>query len=354
MDKKGNIHPHSEEKLSIYREYLEGYLSVLANPSKQIYETINIIELFAGSGISENEKSGSAVIAAKTIRKFYQKNAGRNMKLQFFLNEKSHEKCEALNESLSEYEFANITNIPADDFVCHLFENECLSAGKIRNSRSLVFIDPYGYTQLSQKNLNKLLQKKEVEILLFMPTNSIYRFKSKEGKPARNFILEFGIQEHLINDIKDIDSFAAELTKKLKERASTPYAYNYEIVNRNATNSKFHLFFVTRNIVGARKFLEAKNKISKALESQLSFFNIDRTKREDNLRAILSQRKSNTELYAEIIQHGYLPSEINPILKEMESSKALQIQAHSERKKGCFYLAKSPIKTIYMQVRNHE
>ena len=350
MDTSNQIQLHSEEKLSVYEEYLRRYLSVLTN--QPYYQTINIIDLFAGMGVSENNKEGSALVAAKLIKDIYErKDAARKQKVKFFLNEKSLENYEKLKEALSEYDFPEITNKSANDFITALFDNGRLSPANIRNSRSLLFIDPHGYTQLSQNNLDKILQPKEIEILLFVPTNSIYRFKGTEGNPARKFVLNFGVEESILNNIKDIDSFAEELKKKLMNKASTDFVYSYKIENKNVSNSLFHLFFVTKHIKGAEKFLEAKSKIKESLQRQLTFLDPEEPKRTDSLKLVLSKETTNEDLYFEIIKAGYLAKEIKPILKEMESTGVLNIQVDFKRRKGAYYLKEKPDKTIFLRIK---
>ena len=336
------IHEHSEEKLSVYREYLDSYLSVLTN--QRHLTTINIIDLFAGLGVSKNQKKGGAMVAVEVINEHRGKNT-----VNFYLNEKDTEKYETLKENLSQYDYPVITNESADDFVKQLFETGCLSPSNIRKSRSLLFIDPYGYTQLSLENLTKILQQPEIEVLIFVPVNSIYRFKDVDSNPARCFVLDLGIEELILDDIQNMDSFVNKLTDILKEKAYTEFGYSYELKNKNAPNSLFYMFFITKHIKGAEKFLEAKNKIKKDLKNQLTLFDVEYPQRKADLQEMLINEKTNIELHATIIKKGYLAKEINPILREMEDSGSLKIQADFNRKKGSYYLNQKRDKTIHLK-----
>ena len=344
MDKENMIYEHSEEKLSVYREYLDSYLSVLTNQGH--FTTINIIDLFAGSGISENKKKGSAMVAVEVMSKHREKGT-----VNFYLNEKDTEKYKALKKNLSQYDFPVITNKSADDYVKQLFIDGCLSPYNIRESRSLLFIDPYGYTQLSIVNLAKLLQQPGVEVLIFVPVSSIYRFKDAEGNPARRFVLNLGFKKSVLKSIKDMDSFVNQLTDIFKAKADTEFCYGYDLRNKNATNSLFYMFFITKNIRGAEKFLEAKDKIKNNLKNQLTLFDVNESKRKADLQEMLINEKTNIELHAAIIKMGCLAKEINPILRKMEDSGSLKIQVDFKRKTGAYYLNNAD-KTIHLKYQS--
>lgn len=346
MDKQGKIHRHSKEKLAVYREYLLAYLLVMIHSPK--WNIITIIDLFAGMGVSKNEDTGSALIAAKVIDGF-RKNPKSGKVLQLFLNEFDPENHSKLKENLSQYDFPKITNQSANDFVGGLFAHGHLSQHKAAGSHSLLFIDPHGYTQLSPENLNKVFASAQTDIMIFVPTNAIYRFAGREGGPASRFLLDFGITE----PSHDLAEFAEKMKDKIQEKANTCFVYSYGLKNKNARNSLFHLFFVTKHILGARKFLEAKTKIKEKLRGQLALFDPDEPKKESGVRTFLSQERSNAELYVEIITMGYLPKEMTAILKSMEKSGELEVRGDN-RQKGAFYLKEKSEKTIHMRIINHE
>ena len=345
MNKEDIIHEHSEEKLSVYQEYLDSYLSVLTN--QKYFTTINVIDLFAGLGISKNQKKGSAMVAVEVIHEHRKK-----CDVNFYLNEKDAEKYKILKENLSRYDFPVITNKSADDFVKQLFEDGCLSPSNKKNSRSLLFIDPYGYTQLSIDNLTKILQQSEIEVLIFVPVYSIYRFRKAEGNPAHRFLLDLGIEESALSGIQNMDSFVNRLSHNFKEKANTEFGYSYELKNKNVANSSFHMFFITRNITGAEKFLEAKSKIKTKLKNQLTLFDVEYPQKKDDLINMLLQEKTNKELHAAIIKKGYLPREIKPILKEMERNGKLKVRADFDKRKGYYYLNQKADRTIYLKYQS--
>lgn len=323
---------------------MKNYLSVMCN--SPYWEKIIIWEPFAGAGLDENNEKGSALIAAEMVDGF-KKNNGN---VQLILNELDEEKYKRLKQAVSEYgDFVRVQNGAAENFLSQV--NKTLNVAPKR-FHNLFFIDPYGYTQYSQENLRQLLRQKNSEYLIFIPTNHIYRFKEAEDNPAGKFVSDIGV-ERLASET--IDSFANELTEKLKEKANAEFAYNYKLEDKSVPNSVFHLFFITRHVQGAVKFLQAKNKVKEELEKQstiqMELFAAEEPEMKLALRKIISPGITNRELFYEIIKKGYLHSEINPILKKLEMSGSIEVESRSKRQAGAFYLKENPDKIITIRHR---
>lgn len=324
---------HTKEKILLYKAYLNNYLAVMC---KQPYwNNIFIWEPFAGEGKLADGEKGSALCAAETIDGFRKEHSKKNIRL--LLNELDASRYQNLERLMESYTtFVKVYNHDAKDFLSKVNGFLSLHEGNIHN---LLFVDPYGYTQYTRENLTNLLKLSGVDYLIWMPTNSIYRFRRDEGGPARQFVLDLGVDKASLEDIKRVDSLAGKLVTRLKEIAGTAFGYAYKLVNKGAPNSIFHLFFITRNITGAKKFLEAKNEIKRQLQtSQLELFDVDGAQREEDVRALLHRPLRNMELYEEVIKKGHLPKEISPILKRMERDGEIQVQAGFDRRKGSFYL----------------
>lgn len=336
---------HTEEKLTVYREYLKNYLYVMCN-AKQ-YSRIFVWEPFAGGGLDEDNEAGSALIAAETIDGF--RNNYRGTDIRLFLNELDKTRYQSLKRSTSKHRgFVRVYNWEAERFLSKV-HSELKKISRNRNLHNLFFIDPYGYTQYSQENLIDLLNLNNSDYLIFIPTISIYRFKNTEDNPARKFVLDLGIQESVLNDIKNVESFAEKLKKELKEKAQVEFAYQYRLKNKEVPYSIFHLFFITKHIKGAQKFLEAKNKIIEK-QGQLIFLSLEESEIESKLQKILSKEIDNHELFKEIIKMGYLPKEVTLILKKWEDEGELRIRAEFKRKKGSYYLTNNE-KTVFIKVK---
>ena len=325
---------HTKEKIAVYKEYLIRYLSVMCN--QKHWDIIAVWEPFAGEGIYGDRKKGSAMVAAETIKQFREKEKEKGILL--FLNEQDPIKWHRLKESMEDYsDFVGIFNGDAEIFLDEI--SKFLS--KSRKTHSLIFIDPYGYTQYTKENLDSLFNLDRIDYLIFMPTSHIYRFRSIEGKAARRFALDLGVSENTLSET-GYDTFPDELLACLKKIAKSGFGYSYKLENRDAS-STHHLFFITKNITGAIKFLEAKNKIKSKLKNnlQLTLFDFDSNKIEGDLFELLREPITNTKLLEEIVKKGYLSKDITPELKKMENEEKLEVSpipSDLKRRKGSFYL----------------
>ena len=318
---------HTKEKLSVYKEYLINYLSVMCGVKH--WNAAAVWEPFAGEGVNADGERGSAMIAAEIIKDFRAKKD-----IRLFLNELNSKKYQRLKESMKPYpDFVGVFNMDAEDFLDEIIK--FLSSS--RKIHSLIFIDPYGYTQYSKENLVRLLALSRIDYLIFMPTSHIYRFLGGEDNPARQFASDLGVKLNKDN----YDTFSVELLARLKEIAKSDYGYSYKLENKEASSAHHHLFFITKNRRGAEQFLKAKNKLKAKLTQQLTIFDFDEIEMKKDLSDMLQKPITNTKLSDEMIKKGYLPKEINPLLKKMEKDGKLKIfliSPHSKRRKGSFYL----------------
>lgn len=174
--------------MSVYREYLINYLSVLTNSK---FNNISIWDIFAGKGKDDNGNEGSSIIAAKIIEDFRIKKE-KNIKL--YLNEKNQQFYKSLNSNLQNYKgFTTIYNMDGENLL-----KQINSFFKNNHSftKNLFFIDPFGYTEYSTETLKNILQLNNFEYFIFIPTNHIYRFQDAdnlENNGAENFLLNLGI-----------------------------------------------------------------------------------------------------------------------------------------------------------------
>src|SRR5689334_17754044 len=115
MDKQGIIREHSKVKLELYRLYLERYLSVLL--VTPFFDSICVHDVFAGSGISKNEEKGSSVIAAETIAQLISGQNQWNKDTFLLANDANLENFLLLQQHMSKYRFATVTNDEADTYI---------------------------------------------------------------------------------------------------------------------------------------------------------------------------------------------------------------------------------------------
>ncbi|MGA7577427.1 MAG: three-Cys-motif partner protein TcmP [Desulfobaccales bacterium] len=338
MDKKGFIQEHSKIKLELYRLYLERYLSVLLE--SRFFERIIVSDVFAGCGVSQNEQKGSALIAAETIEKIKADRNPRNKAVILNLNDVNRANFLALQKHLQNRSFVRITNQDANQYI------QSLEA--IRGSHNLFFIDPHGYTQVSIDNLKRLFSMEKSDFLIFVPIYHIYRFRPKEvdvsqTKPVADFLKALGINDDDITSADDVEKFANLIVESLRNISGTQWVYKQIIENRSY-NSQYCLFFITKNILGAEKFLEAQHKLEKEIkanEAQASFDFVSDLYRKSILHYIeYGKPYDNVGLYEIGIKSGLLPRDIKKELTKLENDGEIEIieLPTKKRKRKGFYI----------------
>lgn len=361
VDKKGHIQEHSKIKLQLYRSYLELYLSVLLVSGS--FNALNVYDLFAGRGKSADGDEGSALLAAKAITEIRKKYPTKPVLLK--LNEKRKDHLANLTDVLKPYSnFTEVTEQDADEFLT--------SWKPAYGVHNLFFIDPHGYTQVSTNNLKQLFSLQACDCLIFIPVYHIYRFlkpseedipetetdffeelgikvipaprdKEKYYKPIADFLSGLGIEKTSTEKCATVEDFFSVIVDALKKISGSEFVYS-EIIKKHGYNSKYGLFFISHSILGAEKFLEAQKKLKASTNRQVAFDFIPPSIEGGILSLLQDDREySNTELYAEGIRRGILPSEMLNLLKAAEKStpQAIEISVISgkTRNRGGFYIS---------------
>ena len=337
MDRKNIINPHSKEKLKVYEEYLKQYLPVMIN--NPFIDNIHIIEPFAGKGMDDKGNPGSALLAKNIIFSFKENKNYKKIKL--YLNDKKEEHYKSLCENVNSGDFqAEISNKDADLFIRDILKD----LKNVRNkTHSFIFIDPYGYTQIKNSTYDLLFSFFGIDVLIFIPTSFIYRFltsdeSSSEYKPIANFLNDFGIDEKVARNLNSINDFSEEIIKGIKNKSKSNFVYKKQIRCETGANT-YHLFFVSKHIYGADKYLEAIWKIEKGNPDLFTFTGEldDLDKRFEN--EILSKERNNCELYELGIKLGFRSSKQQEILRNLEDRRKIRIEnmGYQKNKKFSYY-----------------
>jgi len=332
MDKNNQIHYHSKEKLEVYKKYLERYISVMLNVS---YDNIAIIEPFAGKGIADDGNKGSAVLAKEVLLKF---SSEKNFnKIKLYLNDK--DKYEDLKKNVESGDLPiEISNKPANDFIDYI-----LNKTNYKTHR-FFFIDPFGYTQISKDTYTQLFNARNVDILIFIPTYFIYRFLKGEEtdhnyKPIADFLSYFDIDKEFAKKAKSDTEFAEEIRKCISIKTESDFVYKKQIKNE-IYNNTYHLFFISKHIYGAVKFLETIDSIEKKNPDLFFVSGITSDTDEPLITYIMKSNKlTNCQIYRIGISLGFCETKQQKILDNLEKSNRILIQSvgTKKRRSGCFY-----------------
>ena len=328
MNTNEEITPHSIEKLEVYEKYLKAYLPVMIRAP---FEPIMVIDPFAGKGTDENGHDGSAVRAQKVLNSL--EGAG---KVHLIFNDSNPEYYQSLRKCLGTKDVRiKITNWDANVII-----NKCLDI-PYKSAHRLFFIDPFGYTQLTPSTWQKLFLMKNTEILIFIPTYHVYRFLhageyQERLRPIAQFLSTFGIDSKTARYINDHDEFLTSIQNGLKDTAGTQFVYKKSIKHENC-NSRYCLFFITKHIYGADRFLEALRGIDK--NNPDLFYNTVDDRDTTLINAILAKKKwNNKEVYEEGIKLGFPVSKIVYVLGQLENEGKIAVNSLQKRRGTNYYI----------------
>lgn len=365
---KNMVLPHSSAKLELYHGYLEKYIQVLV--ASQVWSQINLYDVFCGSGIYEDGKSGSPILAFEAIRmnrEWCAKNQKHSTPISLNINDLDKKKVEAVEQVLeSKSKQANtelkFSSLPAQDFLRQIQLE--VNSGK-QGVRNLIFIDPYGYKEIRVEVIRNLLSNGATEIILFLPVSFIYRFAGvaqveidiTQYEPLRELISGFFKSGHPIhrNEVKS----PLEFIQSLKEAMS--FDGNFHSASHFLQRDKgnfFALFFITPHLKGLEKFLETKWELDPVKgqgykmpdsHGMANLFGdtLDQQDKDERLQSfasrleafIKSEQRPDFELYKFTLLNEFIPKQTTAILKEWQDKGGLEVwdvRDNKPAKKGAF------------------
>ena len=353
---------HSEAKVEFFKTYLERYLRIL-DLARGIDE-INIFDVFCGTGIYENGKKGSPIIAFDAIKKFREEK-GFTLNINLIVNDSQETKISTVRDYIDNNN-KNYCGVDYHNQSANLMFEEVINQinKQGRNSRNLVFIDPYGYKEIKKTTLERLLKNERTEIILFLPISQMQRFTAtalesdlEPYKPLRKFVDSFFEENHPIrkNRVR-----AIEYIDYLKEKLKFGKYFSTSYYLQRDESSFFGLFFISPHIFGFQKILEVKWALDeeggrgfRQPEQQPSFSFFEQQGKElahnDNyerlekiLKDSLRTPKNNWELYEIILKNEFLSKHANEIFKNWQESpknfKVTEISTDKPARKNSFYV----------------
>ncbi len=336
-DSQKKMLPHSEVKIRLLKLYLERYLNILTQ-SKYCGD-IHLYDIFCGEGIYEDGGKGSPIVILEAIKNIYyskKSTCDNSEKYNCFFNDIEKWKVEKLqkeitNRKLHYTEFGKLKySIKDYKVVLPEIVNEIKS---LKNQKAFIFIDPYGYKGIKAIDLKSLLQSNKSEVLLFLPTQFMFRFETK-GTPEClvEFISELIPSKQWPVSETGID-FIESLTEAFRTYLGKEYFVDSFIISRDK-NQFFCLFFFTSHIYGFDRMLDAKWKIDEeegrgwSYQQENNLFSQIEKKAntyefERKLKEFLGTYRNNRELYEFCLHNGHLPAHANEILTKLQNEGIL-------------------------------
>jgi three-Cys-motif partner protein len=375
MGKKGNVKNtlqiHSQAKVDFYSTYLNRYLRILYL-SKYI-EQITIYDVFCGIGIYEDGGKGSPIAAFDIIKNLFTdgKISKNNTQITLIFNDIELQKIEQVKKYIdsANQNFCDVRYYNYDiKQMFNVIQQEVSKTAS--NTRNLIFIDPYGYKDIKKETLYNLMANGRTEIILFLPISHMHRFTQKaihdevtvQYEPLRKFINSFFPANHEILTkqlpVMKYIQYVAEVLRFEDKSYTTSY-----YIERDAVNH-FALFFMSPHIFGFEKILEVKWQLDeeagrgfKISSQQKGLFdeqfteeakNKNAKKLEEILLQVLSESKTNRQIYEITLKNEFLPKHTTEIFEKWQSNnpkfKAYDIKTGNEARKKSFYISWSNYK----------
>jgi|SRR5688572_30692835 len=360
---------HSKAKVMLLQKYLEKYLNIMANDG--FTEKIYVFDLFCGEGVYENEGEGSPIAILKTLKDLHFISKAKNKKIpkiDLYFNDKDEFKIEKLKNVISDNklhysEFGKLT-FRAKDYK-EIVDSLAIYIQNLKKEKAFVFIDPYGYKDIRGSELKKLLQSKKSEVLLFLPTQFMYRFNEKGTPEALIQIIE-----ELV-DIKDwkpnhsVYQFIEQFKEALKNYLGKDFFVDTFSIEKDVA-TVFCLFFFSSHIRGFEKMLETKWQIDDdegkgwSYEKTGNLFAEQKTNvLEEKLLDLISESLKiyNGEIYEFTLRNGFLPTHTVEILNSLQGKEKLIVLSDNNEKvrKGAFYINydnyKASPQKVYFKVK---
>lgn len=353
-DSQVKMYQHSEVKVRLLKLYLEKYLNILTH--SPYFNEIYVYDLFCGEGIYEDGGKGSPVIILETINAIHSVSKVSDRKTGHFIcnfNDFEGSKVDKLQAIIVEKrlfkEELGKLNCTKEDYQL-LLPKVVAKVSRLKKDKAFIFIDPYGYKDISVKHILSLVENKKTEVLLFLPTQFMFRFETK-GTPEslKDFINELVPKEEWPKSETGID-FIESLRDGFRGALGKDFFVDSFIITRDR-NQFFSLFFFTSHIYGFDRMLESKWEID-AEEGRgwyyedASLFN-DQPKKPNTLkfeRSLMSflkgKYRTNGEIYEFTVRNGHLTSHANDILAKAQTEGHLEIRAKDGKpvRKGSFHI----------------
>lgn len=359
IDPKITMLEHSESKVTLYGTYLSIFLNILSRAPS--VTRIFIFDLLCGEGLYQNGSKGSPLIALDTIKNHYYANGQTCPDMTIWFND----------NGMSEIE-PNVLKVDRLRTICsrifvprnvdlnffredydNLLPKALTKLRKDQRSKSLFFIDPYGYKDIRPKDIRDILQCGNTEVLLFLPIAHMYRFAETSlrtpfpgSEPLRDFLTElFGNTRPTFRSVYD---FITQLKQGFRAYTNLRSVFvDTFTIERDATNV-YCLFFFTSHIRGYEKMLEAKWKVDASrgkgykLNKSLSFFSeIELSGYTEKLFQYIRNcpYRTNREIYRFGLENGFLPKHTNKILRTWKKRKDFKVFSLDDKPVKGFYIA---------------
>ena len=320
----------TQEKLTIYREYLQEWLPVFLH-TKVRPSRIQIFDFFAGPGFDINGSAASPIIALEEIHNALNKAREHGIvpvAVDLYLNEFSKKKYTKLVDNIRAHPFCSDVNIALAQEDFPVAFNAWYSLMNRPDVANFLFLDQNGVKQVSTDIFSRIVSLRHTDYMFYIASSIVNRFKEDYRIITPLPISKTDIQKMNGTNVHTI-------VKESYERiANGKYLAPFSI--RKGANV-YGLIFGTEHLLGLDKFLTVCWKLDRVhglanfdVENEhidpsapSLFAEMDKPKKLDLFECDLLRKlrtceiKTNHELYEFALRSGFLPVHARNALKSM-------------------------------------
>lgn len=352
-DAKTKLLDHSEAKVRLLSEYLKRYLNIIAND--RYTQRIKIYDLFCGEGIYENKGEGSPLVIMRAVKDLHFINVAKHNnipKVDCYFNDINPQKVEKVKQAIKEKslyyeEFGNISFDGLDyEKAVKKVQDEI---SNLKAQKAFIFVDPYGYKHIKARDIKSFLIEGNAEVLLFLPTQFMYRFDSNGTPEALKDFIEEIVNYKDWNETDSVWKFIEQLKNAFVNYLGNNFFVDTFTIQKDP-QTVYCLFFFCSHIKGFEKMLEAKWKLDAEegkgwdyAANQQGLFATQKTNplEEKLLNFLQETSRSNAEIYEYTLRCGFLPTHAVDVCNNLQKNDKLLVQNKLGEKvrKGSFYIA---------------
>jgi len=368
-------------KLELFRLYMREWLPVFI---KQQVGKIEIYDFFAGEGTDTIGTPGSPLIILDELKAYCANLKQNNTEVLLHFNDVTPKKVDTLNSKVEEalvrcagerkFGFCSVDDkskscpftfkITNEDFG-NLFEKIYPGLYASQSIPRFLFLDQYGIKHINSKVFGKLTSLKHSDLLFFISSSHIMRFKDQ---PEFQAYIATNKMDFSFSRPSECHRVIYKYYKSMLD--GRPYFLGQFSIKKDS--NYYGLIFGSNHHLGIKKFLDVAWKIDPhtgetnhdidvdPIRGGLLEFDfegtgsVNRTKKltafERDLVDFLEIPRNNKSIYIFALENGICISKTNEILKNLEKSSKLAFTGDA-RRKGGFYLDFNHAKTIYIQIK---
>ena len=264
------LRKHSEAKVKLYETYLAIYLSILAN--SKFVDKIYLFDLFCGEGIYKNGGKGSPARAIQTINNHYYSNKKTCPNIEIWFNDsgkskidKTQYKIDRVKDYIDSKSRPNNVEVKYYKQEANSLLREAIKMSSTHKTKSLFFLDPYGYKQISPEDLVSIMSNGNSEIILWSPISQMYRFSDSAltrehfvgGEPLHDLLTTIGME----SSYNSVYLFLKTLKNKFKQYLRNELGFKIYVDTYSLkpdSSNLYSIYFFTTHIKGLEAMVKAK------------------------------------------------------------------------------------------------